>query len=163
MTQTDASDFLPLVTWTGEVPMDWLDYNGHMTEHRYLQVCGEASDKLYQTIGVDFSRAEDGAFYTLQTHLVHLDECRQGASLQASSEILGYDEKRLHLFHRIRDGKGRLLATGEHLSIHVARGKSCPASTAMLEQIASLYQVTADRPLPEGTGAVLRKDLEFHR
>jgi len=152
-----------MTTWRGAVPAEWLDYNGHMTEHRYLQVCGEASDKLYGTIGVDFERAGEGAFYTLQTHLVHVNECHRGAQLTVMSEILGHDDKRLHLFHRIEDEAGRVLATGEHLSIHVAQGRSCPASPAMLERIATIYAAGAVRPMPAGTGSVLLKPLAFHR
>ncbi|MFC4625205.1 thioesterase family protein [Daeguia caeni] len=163
MTQPVTTIVAPLTTWTGEVIEEWLDYNGHMTEHRYLQVCGEASDHLYGLIGVDFARAEEGAFYTLQTHLVHLKECRLGTPLKVTSEILGHDDKRLHLYHRIFDGAGNLLATGEHLSIHVAHGKSGPASPAMQQKIAEIHAACVGLPLPAGTGSVLHKPLAIHR
>lgn len=153
----------PLCLWQGSVTSDWLDYNGHMTEHRYLQVCGEASDALFRLIGVDLARAEAGAFYTLQTHLVHLKECRLGASLYATTEILAHDDKRLHLYHRIHDSSGIMLATGEHLSIHVSHGRSSRASDAVLEKIARLFAAQSSLSLPDGVGSVLQKPLSRNR
>ena len=105
--------------WQGTVLQEWLDYNGHMTEHRYLQVFGESSDALYGNLGVDFERAKDGAYYTLETHIRHRAEAKVNTRLWSETELLGYDEKRLHIFHRLNNASGNLLATGEHLSIHV--------------------------------------------
>lgn len=149
----------PMRLWTGRVLPDWLDYNGHMTEHRYLQVFGESSDALYAQIGVDFARAEVGAFYTLSTFIQHLAECKVATPLWTETEILGHDAKRLHLYHRLFDNDARLLATGEHLAIHVAASKACDAPQAMQDQIAARYALRAALPRPEGTGAVLRRDL----
>lgn len=53
------------------------DYNGHMTEHRYLQVFGESADGFYRMIGVEFSRANEGASYASKTHIRHLAERRK--------------------------------------------------------------------------------------
>ncbi|WP_413875598.1 thioesterase family protein [Albidovulum sp.] len=151
-----------MILWQGQVLPEWLDYNRHMTEHRYLQVFGEASDAVYARIGVDFARAEKGAFYTLETHIRHRAECRLGTALQVETELLAHDDKRLHLFHRLHSGD-RLLATGEHLSIHVAHGQSCPASAQMQAAIAEIFASQRDLPLPEGIGSVLRKPLAFIR
>lgn len=150
---------MALRLWKGTVPSEWLDYNGHMTEHRYLQVFGESSDALYRLIGVDFHNAGDGAFYTLETHIRHLAECRRGADLVSESEILAHDDKRLHLLHRLSDAQGKLLATGEHLSIHVLHGRATSASPAMQRRIAEIFAGAADQPLPEGTGSVLKRPL----
>lgn len=150
-----------LSLWSGAVLPDWLDYNGHMTEHRYLQVFGESSDALYARLGVDFADAVQGAYYTLETHIRHVAECRLGTRLQTETEILGHDDKRIHLLHRLRDEGGRLLATGEHLVLHVAHGKSAPAPAGMLERLAACYD--ADAPAPEDVGSVLRKPLAHSR
>lgn len=149
--------------WQGSVLPEWLDYNGHMTEHRYLQVFGESSDALYGRIGVDFADAGAGAYYTLETHIRHLKETRVGTALWTTTEILGYDEKRLHLLHRLFDSGDALLATGEHLAIHVADGRACAAPDAMLDRIALAYAPVADRPWPGRVGSVLAKPLRISR
>jgi acyl-CoA thioester hydrolase len=145
--------------WKGEVLPEWLDYNGHMTEHRYLQAFGESSDALYGLLGVDFADAQSGAFYTLTTHIHHLAECKVGTPLWSETEILGHDEKRIHLFHRLFDTDGKLLATGEHLAIHVRASKACAAPVDMLEKLATLYSGRSGLPMPEGTGSVLKRPL----
>jgi acyl-CoA thioester hydrolase/carnitine 3-dehydrogenase len=149
--------------WKGRVLPEWLDYNGHMTEHRYLQVFGESSDALYGILGVDFSNATEGAFYTLETHIRHIAECRLGTELFSETEILAHDEKRLHLLHRLFAADGTLLATGEHLSIHVRHGKVAPASEVIQRRIAEMFALTAQLPLPAGVGSVLRRPLAFSR
>ena len=90
-----------LQLWRGQVLPEWLDYNGHMTEHRYLQAFGESSDALYGRIGVDFADAVSGAFFTLTTFITHIAECKIGTGLYSETEILGHDPRLLHLFHRL--------------------------------------------------------------
>lgn len=153
----------PLRLWEGRVLSDWLDYNGHMTEHRYLQVFGESSDALYAGIGVDFAHASRGAYYTLETHIWHRAECRPGTPLRSETEILGYDEKRLHLWHRLFDDTGRLAGCGEHLSIHVRDSRAEPAPAAMIERIARIFEAQRELPLPEEAGRVLRRELTHRR
>lgn len=149
----------PMQLWTGAVLPEWLDYNGHMTEHRYLQVFGESSDALYGLIGVDFAQAEAGAYFTLATFIQHLAEAKLGTPLWTETEILGYDRKRLHLYHRLFDNQTRLLATGEHLAIHVAGSKACDASEEMAERIAERFSPRAHLHQPEGVGSVLKNQL----
>lgn len=153
----------PLRLWRGSVLPDWLDYNGHMTEHRYLQVFGESSDALYERIGVDMQRAEEGAYYTLSTFITHLAECKLGVALETETEILGYDARFLHLFHRVYDAAGTPLAEGEHLAIHVRHGVSGPAPAAMLDAISGLFALQVGRPAPPTAGKVLRRALQHSR
>lgn len=149
--------------WTGEVLPDWLDYNGHMTEHRYLQVFGESSDAIYGHIGVDFANAGAGAYFTLSTHIWHRAECKVGTSLWSETEILGHDPRFIHLFHRLFDKDGKLLAEGEHLVIHVQNGKSCPAPAKMRETVAEIFEAQRSLPVPEGSGKVLARPLAHNR
>ena len=45
----------PLSLHQGMVPPEWLDYNGHMNESRYLQVFGDATDAVLGFIGLNFN------------------------------------------------------------------------------------------------------------
>ena len=42
------------------------------------------------------------SYYTVETHLSHLDEARAGDELEVATQLLAADEKRLHLFHEMR-------------------------------------------------------------
>ncbi|MGO4317906.1 thioesterase family protein [Agrobacterium sp. MCAB5] len=153
----------PLRLWRGQVLADWLDYNGHMTEHRYLQVFGESSDALYGELGVDFGNATNGAYFTLETHIRHRAEAKLHTPLWSETEILGYDEKRLHLLHRLFDEGNNLLATGEHLSIHVKNAAVTAAPDLMQKRIAMIFDEHRQLSKPEGVGSVLKKPLAYSR
>ena len=145
-----------LSTWRGEVPAEWLDYNGHMTEHRYLQCFGEATDAVLARIGVDAAYlATHRSFYTVETHLRHLDEGHRGDTLTVETQALGADDKRLHLFHRlVRKVDGAVLATGEHMLLHVdthAR-RSVSADGKVRDAVLALAQAHAPLPRPQGAG-----------
>ncbi|MBO0906307.1 carnitine 3-dehydrogenase [Jiella sonneratiae] len=124
------------------VAPSWIDYNGHMTEHRYLQILGDATDHVLRGIGVDLAYVEAGAsYYTVESHLCHLGEAKLGDTITAESRVLSFDGKRLHLFHRVaRAGDGAVVATGEHMLLHVDRasGRAAPAPETILKRIAAL-------------------------
>ncbi len=109
----------PLALVDTRVPAAWIDDNGHMTEHRYLQLFGETTDALLRLIGVDMDYVGGGhSYYTVETHLRHLGEAKLGEALRTTCQILSADEKRLHVFHRILNGE-REIATAEQMLLHV--------------------------------------------
>src|SRR5580658_3518794 len=73
---------------------DWIDYNGHMTDWRYLQVFGDATDALLRYAGVndDYRRA-GGALYTVESQLTHRAEARVHEMLHVSTRVMEIDEK----------------------------------------------------------------------
>lgn len=146
----------PLALHVREVQPDWVDYNGHMTEYRYLQVLGEATDATLSHIGADAAYLAAGrSYYTAETHIRHLAQCHQGDRLAATTMVLHADAKRLHLFHRLtRISDGILVATGEHMMLHVdARsGTVVPCEGAMLATVSRLAEAHARLERPEGAG-----------
>lgn len=98
---------------------EFLDYNGHMTESRYLQVFGDASSALYNFVGCGVDYLESGfSFFTAETHLRHLGEGIVGGRLEIISYILGVWDRRLHFFHEMYCG-GKKLASCEMMAVHV--------------------------------------------
>ncbi len=146
----------PLRLLDTRVNAAWVDYNGHMTEHRYLQLFGDTSDALLRLIGVDFAYVEAGhSYYTVETHIRHLGEAKLGQRLYTTLQILSHDDKRLHFFSTVNDAEtGAALATAEQIMLHVdsAAGKSAPAPTAVLQKIAAIADSHARLPAPEGVG-----------
>jgi len=124
-----------------EVRPDWVDYNGHMTDSRYLQVFGDATDALLRSVGVDEAyRAAGQSFYTVESHVTHQSEAKAQQALYVTVRVLGVDDKRLQLFHCLHRGDdGVLVATAELLYLHVSSlaGKAAampPAVRAGLER-----------------------------
>ncbi len=152
----EPADFAqPVRTFSRRVPPDWTDYNNHMTESRYLECFAEASDALLRMIGVDGDYvASGGSYFTVETHIRHLAEVAAGEPVHTTTQVLHAADKTLRLFHRLHHDDGKLLATGEHMLIHVdlqTRQASAPPA-AIAERAAALATAHADLPLPDGAG-----------
>jgi len=145
----------PIRTLERSVPTDWTDYNNHMNESRYLQCFADASDGLLRMLGVDADYvANSGSYFTVETHIRHLDEVAALQPIHVTTQVLNAEGKKLHVFHRLFHGDGRLLATGEHMLIHVSletRAASEPAEhiNRMAMEIATAH---ARLDTPEDAG-----------
>jgi len=146
----------PLRLIETKVSPAWVDYNGHMTEHRYLQVFGDTSDALLRLIGVDLAYVEAGqSYYTVETHIRHLGEAKLGQAIHSTCQILSVDEKRLHVFHTLYGtATGEALATAEHMLLHVdsKAGKAIPAPAAVFDKATVIAEAHATLAVPEGVG-----------
>jgi len=121
---------------------EWIDYNGHMTDSRYLQVFGDATDALFRAVGVDDAyRLSGSALYTVETHVTHKAEAAALEPLYVTTQILGLDDKRVHLFHSLfRRRDERLVATGEQLYLHVNRSaaRASPMDAAVRARLETI-------------------------
>jgi carnitine 3-dehydrogenase len=146
----------PLLLHETRVAPEWIDYNGHANETSYLRVAGDATDALLRSIGVDAAYVEaGGSYYTVETHLRHLKEARAEERLNVTTQVLGADEKRLHLFHRVaRAGDDELLATVEQMLLHVdtLAGRAAPAPPDVLSRVRRLADAHATAPAPDEAG-----------
>ena len=150
----------PLTLYSDVVRPEWVDYNGHMTESRYLEAFGNATDAVLLWVGVDAAyRATGYSFYTVETHLHHLKEVAALEPFAVESQILHADEKRVALFHTMRHGgSGAPLATGEHMLIHVdtAAGRACPTQSLITARLRGQAQAHRALPWPERAGRLAR-------
>ena len=146
----------PLVLYEGVVDPSWVDYNGHMTEARYLHVFATATDALLVGLGVDADYLGRGlSAYTVETHIRHLDEVDGLEPIAVDTQILGADTKRLHVFHTLRHGAtGDVLATGEHLLLHVdaAAARASEWQEPVASEITAATAAHVSLPMPEGAG-----------
>jgi carnitine 3-dehydrogenase len=141
---------LPVRLHTARVLPEWVDYNGHAHESRFLQVFGDATDALLRYIGIDAAYlTAGGSYYTVETHLSYLREASAGEQLHVTTQVLGVDDKRLHLFHELyRSDDDNLLATAEQMLLHVDtnEGRARPARPDILARIAKLAAAHAALP-----------------
>jgi len=146
----------PLRLYETAVQADWVDYNGHMTESRYLDVFATATDAFLSHVGLDAAYLADGhSAYTVETHIRHLAEAKVNDPLTVETQVLSADEKRLHLFHTLSHSwTGAVLATGEHLLVHVdtSAGRSVPMREPLADRISAIAEAHASLPAPEGAG-----------
>jgi len=151
-----AADEAPLRLHAAVVAPEWIDYNGHAHESRYLQVFGDTTDALLRHIGLDL--AAGGSYFTVETHLSHLGQARAGERLHTTTHVLGHDAKRLHVFHALyRTGDGALLATAEMMLLHVdtRAERASAAPPELLGRIERIERAHAALPRPERAGRAI--------
>jgi acyl-CoA thioesterase FadM len=98
----------PLATGGRTVPPEWIDYIGHMMDAYYFVAFTEATEAFLDHLGL-------GERYRADSRSV-----RAGTVLIYDSQLLGCDEKRLHVFHRMSQSPaGAVVATNELMFLHV--------------------------------------------
>lgn len=148
----------PLRLHRARVGGSWLDYNGHMTEFRYLQVFGDATDAFLIHAGLDEAhRATGFSAYTVETHIRHLAEIGAGEDLVVETRLLGHDAKRIRLHHAILRKDGSPAATAEHMLLHVStdQGRAAPMPDALLQALDRIAALD-DAPHPDHAGGGIR-------
>lgn len=150
--ETDA-----LLTTTGEVRPEWIDYNGHLMDGFYAVAFSAVTDRFLEAIGFgpDYPAATGHSVYTLESHLVYLREVRAGARLRYTTQLLDYDDRRIHIVHSVaEDGADGPAATNELLLTHV---RQAPAGSAAmppepLARLGRLARAHAGHPPPPQVG-----------
>ena len=144
----------PMVLAHLQVLPGWIDYNGHMTESRYLFAASETSDTFLRHIGAGMEYVAGGhSYYTAETHIMHLGEARLGDHLTGALQVLDADDKRLHVFIRIMKGE-EPVATLEQMLLHVdmKKGRACPAAPEVLARLNPIRDAHAALPRPAAAG-----------
>jgi carnitine 3-dehydrogenase len=135
---------------------EWVDYNRHMSDFRYGQVFGDAMDALFRRAGVDETYRETGRmYYSVENHVKHVGEAKAGEPLYVTTQLLGVDDKRLHVFHRMHRGRDdEQIATAEQMYLHVdtAAAKASPADAKIRVKLESIRGGHAGLPLPPEAG-----------
>ena len=144
----------PLALHEATVLPEWVDYKGHAHESRYLHVFGDTTDALLAALGIDAAYLDEvGSYFTAETHLSHLRESSAGDRLRTTTQVLGCDEKRLHIFHSLYRGD-ELVATAEQMMLHVsaATGRAGAAGDAVLARVRELAAAQSRLPRPARAG-----------
>ncbi len=133
---------------------EWIDYNGHMTDSRYLQVFGDATDALFRWAGVDDTYRKSGrAMYTLESHVTHLAEAKSLEPIYVTTQMLDLDARRVrlhHCLHRLRDQA--LIATATQWYVHVdtRASRAAPFERSIHERLDKVRVAHAGLPAPAG-------------
>jgi len=134
----------------------WIDYNGHMTEFRYVQVFSDSSEVLFRRVGMHDEYVASGfSLYTAETHNRFYDEVGVNEPYYTTVQIILADAKRLHVFYRMHAASDdRLLATLEAMYLHIdmKSGKVVAAEPQASKKLRGLAATHADLPKPEAAG-----------
>jgi acyl-CoA thioester hydrolase len=150
------------------VRSEWCDYNGHMNLAYYVLIFDHATDAFFRGVGLDQTYRDTAAHSTfaVESHITYEAEVLDGAELFCTTQLLDFDEKRIHYFHRMYHAEeGFLAATTELMSVHVDLGarRVVPMPDDARAGLAKILESHASLPKPEQLGRVIgikRKNRE---
>jgi len=145
-----------LATGGRTVPASWIDYNGHMMDAYYFVAFTEATEAFLDHLGLgEVYREHSGCgIYTVESHLCFKASVRTGELISYQSQLLGYDAKRLHVFHRMVSPDDAEAATNELMFLHVEleAERVIPMPADRQAVLAALAARHALLPWPEQAG-----------
>jgi acyl-CoA thioester hydrolase len=147
----------PFECYEGEVLPQWIDLNGHMNLAYYTVLFDYATDLLFETIGIgrQYKGATGHGTFVVETHNRYERELLVGERVQVASQILGADEKRIHLAHEMfRHADGARAATQElmFLSIDLTRRRVVPFLPEARHGVLQAAAAHAGLPRPDWAG-----------
>jgi acyl-CoA thioesterase FadM len=147
----------PLELYTTNVQPEWLDYNNHMTEGFYAVAFANASDEFIDYVGLDagYRSRTNCTVYTAESHISYLHELKLGSPLRFTTQLLGHDAKRMHIFHCMFHAKdGFKAAVFETMMLHVDQTKDrvVPMPLEVLAKFAAVQISHQALPMPEKAG-----------
>ena len=150
----------PLELHRGRVLPEWIDYNGHMNVAFYILAFDHATDAFFDYLGLDsvYRERTGQSTFAVEGHVTYQREVMEGDPLRFTTQLLGYDDKRLHfLHHMFHADEGFLAATVEWLSLHVdlERRRVAPMPPVIREALAQVWASHRSLPVPDVVGKVI--------
>jgi acyl-CoA thioester hydrolase len=150
----------PLTLYQDIVPPEWIDYNGHMNIAYYVLAFDRATDALMDYLGMGQTYREQArcSTFVVETHVNFQRELKTGDRLTVATQLLGFDSKRIHYFHRMfHDGQNQLVATTELMLIHVdlTQRRSVPMPLAIMDRLNAVMTQHLQLPRPPQAGRVI--------
>ena len=151
----------PLETLRETVRPEWTDYNGHMNLAYFVLIFDLATDRFYATFGLgeDYCRQTNHSTFAVESHTAYLAEVLEAAAVRCTTQLLGFDDRRLHYFHRMYRGEdGELAATMELMAVHMDLGvrKVRPMPDDVQDRLGTIFLAHAPLERPPQLSRVMQ-------
>ncbi len=158
----------PFVSTGLEVRPEWIDFNGHMNIAYYVAAFDQAFDQVYREFGFEpeMMRAHNASNFTSELHVTYQRELMQGDPIRVTTQLLGFDAKRLHLVQCMyHAGDGYLAATLEWLLLHIdmTARRVAPMPEALQQRLAKVLEAHRAVPVPPEVGRKISLDAKRPR
>lgn len=136
---------------------DWIDLNDHMNVAYYVLAFDHGIDALWSRFGIttEYVNERRLSTFAVESHVTFQRELREGDEYLVTSEVLAYDDKRIHQFMRMYHVRqSYLAATSEWLNLHVSldERRVQPWPAGILDNIARWSESQGGAALPAEAG-----------
>lgn len=141
----------------GYVLPQWIDVNNHMNVAYYVLAFDQGVDTLWGRFGLtdEYIKSSGGSTFAVESHITWQREISESDPYIVTSQILAYDEKRIHQFMRMYHAEqGYLSATAEWMNLYVDLEvrRVAPWPREILERIAEYVRNQDAQSWPEEAG-----------
>ena len=152
-----ADRFSGVLINDGVVRPEWIDIDGHMNVAYYLLAFDLAIDALWGSFGItdEYIRTSRRSTFAVECHITYQRELNEGEAYCVTSQMLAYDEKRIHQFQRMYHADEKhLVATAEWMNLHVnlETRRVSPWPEDVLESIANWAEPQQGSAYPREAG-----------
>ena len=154
------SEILGIEVVRGQVLPEWIDVNEHMNVAYYVLAFDKGVDTLWDRFGLngEYIRSRSGSTFAVESHITWQRELSEADAYFVTSQVLAYDEKRIHQFMRMYHADEHYLAaTAEWMNLHVDLEvrRVAPWPDEILERIASFAEEQGEQPWPKEAGKTM--------
>lgn len=141
----------------GIVKPEWIDANEHMNVAYYVLAFDMGVDVLWGDFGITTEYIESGAgsTFAVESHITYQRELMADDPYFVTSQLLAYDDKRIHQFQRLYHAEELFLAaTAEWMNLHVdiQKRRVCPWPPSILEKLGAFAHGQEDQEYPQEAG-----------
>ncbi len=107
---------------TAKVLPEWIDFNGHMNVAYYVLAFDIGFDEMWNQLGItsEYIETSQCSTFAVECHITYQKELKENEPFRITSQILAYDDKRIHQFQRMYHAEENYLAaTAEWMNLHV--------------------------------------------
>lgn len=134
-----------------EVKPGWLDANGHMNVAHYVSAFDDGSCPMFDVIGLgwDYTAAGEASVFMIGSSIDFRRELLAGDALRMTTQLLGFDRRRIHVFQELFHANENYLAAQAefmfaHVSLESRRATEIPESAqSRLAQILAVHEQLA--------------------
>jgi len=148
------SELLGVEVLRGQVLPEWIDINDHMNVAYYVLAFDQGVDLLWGRFGLsdEYFEQHGSSTFAVESHITWQREISEAEPYIITSQILAYDEKRIHQFMRMYHADDHYLcATAEWMNLHVDIGarRVAPWPAQILDGIAQYAGRQGEWPWPD--------------
>ena len=145
----------------GAVQPEWIDFIQHMNVAYYVLAVDHGIDALWDTFGItqEYVASEQGSTFAVECHVTYQRELHEGDPYIITTQVLGYDTKRIHQFQRLYQARdGFLSATCEWMNLHVDLDsrRVSPWPAEILARIEAYARAQPAQPRPDEAGRIMK-------
>lgn len=158
---TPDNPFIGDTVSTGSVLPEWIDFNGHMNVAYYVLAFDAGVDALWLDFGITAEHVQQhhSSTFAVEAHVLYKQELKLDDPYVVTSQILAFDNKRIHQFQRMYHAdSGFLAATAEWMTLHVDMKKRrvAPWPVNILDGISRVAKSQGDWHYPDDAGSTMK-------